>query len=688
MRAAWPLTIAHLLSVFLICSTARADLEVPWPDGIGPGPSPIRPREAERPRAAMIADPDAAAATGAPAALGAPADCPHSFDVLHYDITLAVDRTLGRIDGTTKILFKSEVASLSEAKFSLLDLAATSVTRGATPLAYTLSNDTLTVTLDAPLSLGDSAEVTVVYGGVPYKESFGGFYIYTIPPQTDFNLGVGLNANPPGLGRAWFPGFDSPCDKATADFHIKTNLVRTAVANGELLGVDVDSLTSTRTWHWRESHQIATYLMSVAIARYNEYPSATYPWMKHYAHNTLDSTTVANSYVNVDAMMTAFIDRFGPYPWDKFSYVTTNVGDMEHQTCVFHAYGLVNGTTSNDDIVSHEMGHQWFGDLVTYADWREIYLSEGFATYCEALSRETLYGFANYKNYVTTALFGPYLSNAPALGYPIYDPVSKWGTISYEKGGSVLHMLRHVVGDSNFFDGLAAYIAAHREDVATTEDLRAAMESVYGAPLDWFFQEWVYSGGHPKYDWTWWTQPADGGGTEVRVRLSQTQTIGPTFTMPIDFKLVRAEGDTVVVGWVDAAEDQVLFTVGGTVTNVVFDPDNWVLDQNTYAPTGVELPTGAAVDRVSLALASENPSREGAALAFHLPDARNVTVEIYGVSGRLVRTLARDARYAAGDHALAWNGRDAEGARVASGVYFARLAAGDAVESRRLTLVR
>jgi aminopeptidase N len=686
-----------LLSIAILilaagASSARADEVIPWPEGIGPAPSPIRPREAERPRDAARAAEAAEREAAGPGALGTPPDCPHSFDALHYDITLSVDRTLGRIDGTTKILFRSESAGLTQIPLTLMDLSVTSVTRGATPLAFTLANDSLHVTLDAPLALGDSAEISIVYGGDPYNEGFGGFYIITIPPQTDFNLGVGLTANPPSMGRTWFPGFDSPCDKATADFHIKTNLLRTAVCNGELVSVDVDSLTSTRTWNWRESHQIATYLMCVAIARYNVHVDPTYPWIQHYIHNTIDATTVANTFVNVDNMMTAFIDRFGPYPWDKFGYVSTNTGDMEHQTCVFHAYSLINGTTSNDDIVAHELGHQWWGDLVTYADWREIYLSEGFATYCEALSREALYGDANFHAYVTNALFGAYLNNANSLTYPIFDPVNKWGVISYEKGASVLHMLRHVVGDSLFFAGLAAYKNAHYEDVATTEDLRAAMESVYGSPLDWFFQEWVYSGGHPKYEWTWWTQGGPAGTTQVRVRVAQTQVIGPTFTMPIDFEIQTTAGDTVVVGWVDSATEDLVFNIGGggAVTNVVFDPDDWLLDQHTYDPTGVEPGSGdaSAAARVQFSIASSNPARDGAVFALALPDERPVTLELFGAAGRLVRRLASNARYGAGTHELAWDGRDDRGVRVASGVYFARLEAGATIETRRLTLVR
>jgi aminopeptidase N len=431
--------------------------------------------------------------------------------------------------------------------------------------------------------------------------------------------------------------------------------------------------------------------MAASIARYDVVTDSVYPWITHYVHNTISSLAPA-TFINVKHMMAAFDSLFGPYPWDKFGYVSTNVGDMEHQTCVFHAYGLINGTTQYDDILSHEMSHQWWGDLVTYADWREIWLSEGFATYCEAIFRERQYGPANFHTYVTNALFGQYLAQAPALTYPIYDPVSKWGTISYEKGGSVLHMLRRVMGDAGFYTGLAAYRAAHGEDVATTEDFRAACESVHGSSLDWFFQEWIYSGGHPKYDWGWSTAAA-GPNTEVRIRLRQVQTVGPIFTMPIDFTIQTTAGDTVVTGLVDTAVKDLVFVVPAAVTDVVFDPDDWVLEEHTLKPTGVELPDlepgdAGASSFVALLPIAPNPTRGPTEIAFRVPDARPVTLEVFAADGRRVTTLAAGVRFGGGLHRLAWNARDASGRAVASGHYLLRLQAGDSIEARRFLLVR
>lgn len=670
--------LAFLSTVLIMAAASHAGAAgIPWPEGIGPAPSTLRPREVERR--------SEEAASLAP--LGAPQDCPHGWDALHYDFTLEeINRSAGTLSARTKVRFRSETAGLSSIALSLRDLAVTSVLRGATPLAFNLVNDTLYVTLDTPLAVGDSAEIEIAYGGDPYSENFGGFYIPTAPPITDYNLGVGLNANPPSMGRTWFPSFDSPCDKATASFHIKTPLAKTGVANGAFVGVDTDSVAGIRTWHWNESHQIATYLMSIAVARYDAIPDSVYPWITYYAHNTISAMAPA-TFVNVKHMMATFDSLFGSYPWDKFSYVTTNVGDMEHQTCVFHQYNLVNGTTQYDDILSHEMTHQWWGDLVTYADWREIWLSEGFATYGEALFRERQYGSANFHSYVTNALFGAYLGQAASHTYPIYDPVNKWGVISYEKGASVLHMLRRVVGDTAFYAALAAYRAAYGEDVATTQDLQSVFETVHGASLDWFFQEWIYSGAHPKYDWGWSTAPS-GPDTEVKIRLRQVQTVGPIFTMPIEFKIQRAAGDTVVTGFVDAAVKDLVFTVPGSVTGVVFDPDDWVLEQHVLQPTGVLPPVEPLSATVETFLVSPNPARGGAALAFRVPDARPVTLEIFAPDGRLVASLARDRTFGPGLHRVGWDARDGNGRAVASGHYLWRIRAGDTIETRRFVLVR
>jgi (E)-4-hydroxy-3-methylbut-2-enyl-diphosphate synthase len=178
--------------------------------------------------------------------------------------------------------------------------------------------------------------------------------------------------------------------------------------------------------------------------------------------------------------------------------MTTLRGDMEHQTCVSHLLALVDSTNNNDDILSHEMCHMWYGDCVTYGDWRDVWLSEGFATYGEAVYREYKDGPAAYHNYVTTQFLNRVIAAGPSGNDGVYDPSYLWGVVAYEKGASVLHMLRGVLdNDTLFFQALRDYRNAHLYGNAVTPDFIADVETTVGQDLSWFFDPWVYGDGHP-----------------------------------------------------------------------------------------------------------------------------------------------------------------------------------------------
>lgn len=613
-----------------------------------------------------------------------PTVCPDSLDMIHYELHLNILRATSTLEGTALLSFESLKAGLTGIQLDLHALAVSAVTQGGTPLTYSQSGDTLLVTLDSPAALGDTAAIEITYAGVPENEgSFGGFWFYPVP-VTDFTMGVGLDTNPPSMGRYWFPSVDAPCDKATLEMFIETPGNKMAVGNGLHISTAVDSVTGRKTWQWREDHQIATYLAAFSVAKYAAVPDTVDPLITYYVYKA-DTALALPTFQNVHYMMDAFESLFGPYPYDKFSFVTTPLGDMEHQTCVFHSNGLMTGDTTYDDILAHELLHQWFGDLVTYGDWRDVWLSEGFASYGEALFREYQYGAANYKWYVNSQLMGPYLTTAASTPYPIYDPDFKWGTVAYEKGGVVLHMLRHVMGDTALFAAMNAYLNNHRFGNATTPDFQAACEVEHGSSLDWFFNEWIYSGGHPVINWGWESADLGGGLYEVIVETRQVQTVGPIYTMPVDFRVDFAAGDTMVVGWVNSQANSLTFTVNGEPTNVAFDPDNWLLDEHSEITTS--LPEAVPV-RFSLEANRPNPFNPVTLIPFTIPSDNKVSLAIYSAEGRMVNRLIDGAELSAGEHLVQWDGTDFSGRTVSSGVYFYRILAGERSETRKMQLIR
>ncbi len=613
-----------------------------------------------------------------------PTTCPDSLDMLHYELHINVLRATTTLEGTALLTFESTKAGLTGAQLDLRALTVSAITQSGTPLAYTQSGDTLLVTLDSPAALGDTVTIEITYAGVPENEgSFGGFWFFPFPP-TDFTMGVGLDTDPPSMGRYWFPGVDAPCDKATSELFIEIPGNKNAVANGVLVSTVTDTVTGRKTYQWREDHQIATYLMAFSVAKYSTIADTANSLINYHVYRT-DTALALPTFQNVHHMMDAFELLFGPYPYDTFSFVTTPLGDMEHQTCVFHQAGLMTGDTTYDDILAHELCHMWFGNLVTYGDWRDVWLSEGFASYGEALFHEHLYGTANYHWYVASALMGPYLGNSGNLTYPIYDPDFKWGTVVYEKGGVVLHMLRRVMGDTAFFAAMNAYLDNHEYGNATTPDFQAVCDAAYGSSLDWFFNEWIYSGGHPVFDWSWESADLGGGSYSVTVETRQVQAVGPIYTMPVDFRIETASGDTTVTGWVNSQSNSLSFTVEGEPTAVLFDPDNWLLDQHSLVPTTIP---DAVPARFRLEANRPNPFNPVTLIPFEIDTETGVYLEIFSAGGRQVRSLLQGDRLPAGEHMIQWDGTDFSGRAVSSGVYFYRIQAGDRSETRKMQLVR
>jgi hypothetical protein len=269
-------------------------------------------------------------------------------------------------------------------------------------------------------------------------------------------------------------------------------------------------------------------------------------------------------------MIGVFAQAYGEYPFVEEKYGHAEFvwgGGMEHQTI-----SSMGGWS--EDLISHELAHQWWGDMVTCEDFGHIWLNEGFATWSEAWWVEQYYGVETYRQYMDIAsYFGPgtiFVEN-PSDFNSIFD-----GNLSYNKGSWVVHMLRGVLGDDDFFDGLALYRANHLYGSATTEQLQAAMETVSGRDLTTFFQQWIYGEYFPVYNYTWAAGP---GPDEITVTITQEQTNTGVFTMPVQLRVVTTTGTSDYTVENDQLVQDFVLTVSGTPESVLLDPDRWILRQ-------------------------------------------------------------------------------------------------------------
>jgi aminopeptidase N len=255
---------------------------------------------------------------------------------------------------------------------------------------------------------------------------------------------------------------------------------------------------------------------------------------------------------------------------------------MEHQTITSYGYLLVTGDNRYDFVNAHELSHHWFGDAVTLKNWKNIWLNEGFASYCEALWMEHKGGMPAYFDHMKGFDYG-YFSGTVYDPKGFIDNPAVYATI-YQKGAWVLHMLRGIMGDEKFFAAVRAYYEKYKYSNAETNDLKAIMEEYYGSNLDYFFEEWVFKGtGRPKYEYSWKFEDFQGqkgsGAYTVRLNLKQVQKDDDieVYKMPVKITVVTAAGDKEFTVFNDQKEQSILLTVDSTPKEVLIDKDGWIL---------------------------------------------------------------------------------------------------------------
>ncbi len=429
-----------------------------------------------------------------------------NFDVKEYHINLDLDKNAQTIAGYTELKILSRVNNLSQVDLSLLQLNVDSVTANNSALTFSYNDTTISITLPGALNAGDSLNLKVYYHGTPKKDaSFGGFYF---SGQYAYNLGVGMSAIPHTFGRVWFPCVDTFTMRSLYSFAITTDSADFAVCNGILDSSKV--VGSKRTNYWHLNQTIPTYLASVAVAPYVAVKDT-------FVSITGDSIPVSNyalsafvgqlngSFVNLENAFHIYEDKFGPYLWDRVGYVLVpfNYGAMEHATNVAYPLITVNGNTAYESILVHELSHHWFGNLVTCQEAAEMWLNEGFASYCEAVFMENQYGHQSYVDYVRKnhdkVLRLAHINDGdyyPLKGVP--QSVT-YGSTSYEKGADVIHTLRFYMGDSAFFSGLNHYLNKYKFSHVNSDSLQKALEEQTGDSLGDFFLGWVKTAGFPAF---------------------------------------------------------------------------------------------------------------------------------------------------------------------------------------------
>jgi aminopeptidase N len=454
-----------------------------------------------------------------------------TIKAVYYGIHLTnINLTNKTIQGYTEVKLVAELNSLPIIKLELASLTVDSVFIGNVKTnAFNHTGNQLSITLDEPANTGDTILTAVYYHGQPFVDpsGWGGFHF---SGDYALNLGVGFEAVPHNLGKAWFPCIDDFHDRALYDVYLTVTNDTKAISGGLLVGI-TDHGDNTSTWHWKTTLTLPTYLISATTGTY-ELVSDTFAGQQAQVPITYyckpgETSKVPGTFIHIKNILQAYENHFGPYPFERIGYTGTpgGLGAMEHASNISYPFSGWSGNTENEWWYAHELAHMWFGDKVTCASAEDMWLNEGWAVWCESLFREDIYGKQAYKDNMRSKL-KDVLQSAHVIdgGYFALYGIPQtltYGNTVYQKGGQVTHTLRGYLGDSLFFGGVKAYLQQYGYNYASSYDLRDFLTAWSGTDMTPFFDAWVFAPGFPHFSIDSATSFPSANGYDVTVYVRQ-----------------------------------------------------------------------------------------------------------------------------------------------------------------------
>lgn len=441
----------------------------------------------------------------------------------------------------------------------------------AVPIAH--RDNRLRLPLPTEAVAGQDVVFTISYGGVPAD---GLRLLNNIHGDR-----TAFSENWYHRARQWLPMIDHPADKATGELIVTTKADYQVVSNGTIVE-QLDLPGGLRRTHWKQETPISSWLYSLGVARFIVRQGGIVRGvpLSYWAFPQDADKGLTALEKDARGSFEFFLDHVGPYAYSKLAHVEAAGmgGGTEHVSNIF--YGEKSVTAGNAPVV-HETAHQWFGDAVTEDDWNDVWLSEGFATYFTLLYTEHargrdafVDGLRRSRNAVLRLETA--LPNTPVVHANLDEAATQPNNrLVYEKGAWTLHMLRDLIGTEPFWRGIRLYYQRHMNGVASTADLRRAMEEVSGQDLRWFFSEWLNRSGVPAISGNW---RYDSAAKQIVVSVRQTQTGDPfRFSLGVGVSAAGAAPATYQKMQVTGRDTVFNIPADTEPASVVLDPGTWLL---------------------------------------------------------------------------------------------------------------
>ena len=563
------------------------------------------------------------------------------YDLNYYRFHLYIDPAVYKIDAKVDVHFTPLKDNFNIIRFDFATVLEVDSILYKNQLITTfekIGDFELKINLPVPLSKNLQDSLTIYYHGIPPSGGFGSFIKSTHNEEP-----IIWTLSEPFGSRDWWPCKNGLEDKIdSVDMVITTLTKYKAASNGILVNEwQTDSLSH---FHWKHRYKIAPYLIAFAVTNYDRYTDqvelsngVSMPMINYvYPENLNDAKSGTADLVQV---LQFYDSLFVTYPFYKEKYGHAQFGwggGMEHQTMSFVvSYGWL--------LLSHELAHQWFGDMVTCGSWQDIWLNEGFATYLEGLSRERFpdkadFDFTTWKagkiSQIVSQPGGSVFVNDTTTVGRIFN-----GRLSYSKGAYLLHMLRWKLGDENFFQGIRNYLSELKYNYARTSDLVRHLELTSGLDLTEFFNDWFVGEGFPSYNLIY----QKNQNNSISTQLNQTTSHNSVsfFEMPVPIYFSDGVSDTIVI--IDhITNDQIdLINLNFEASIVSIDPDLWLISDNNTVTEGIINETKEYAEEVFI---SPNPFFN----EIHISSTMSYSLlsyKLYNSEGKIIDNGALDASY-------------------------------------------
>ncbi len=453
-----------------------------------------------------------------------------TINILHYNISLDFTQfNQQEISGSCAISIQSKMDDVNSITLDLLALNIDSVVAGNTVLNHSYDGDFLTVEFSNPLSIEEELTFEVFYNGnpTPAASGFGGLVWQN---GIAYNLGIGLGATPYNYGRGWFPCFDTFVERSTYEFNIISNGGKRAYCIGTFMGQDTlpngDLLRS-----YEMNQQLPTYLAGIAVGDYESWTATHAGAFGDVPLEILarpnDLSTVVNSFQYLDESVDNLEYWWGEYPWERVGYVMTGNGAMEHPTNVAYPISLADDgpVPVHNEVMAHELGHHWWGNVVTLNGPQNMWIKEGPAEYSSHLFYEHVFGRDDFLRVVKdNLLLVMEEAHIDDNGYQALSPMpyeETYGTHTYQKGALVIHNLRGYLGDSLFRVGMQSVLDEFAYGHMDAQQFRDHLTTATGVDMEPYFDAWIFAPGYASYEIDKMTSTASGNNFDVEIDVQQ-----------------------------------------------------------------------------------------------------------------------------------------------------------------------